>query len=88
MLVMAICIRFFRNQSKRMRYISDASYWVYIIHLPATHFVPGLFHGVAINVFLKFIISSILVTAICFASYHYFVRRSFIGQFLNGKKYK
>ena len=87
MLVMAICIRFFRNQSGRMRYISDASYWVYIIHLPATHFVPGLFHGVAINVFLKFIISSILVTAICFASYHYFVRSTFIGKFLNGRKY-
>ena len=87
MLVMAICIRFFRNQSIRMRYISDASYWVYIIHLPATHFVPGLFHGVAINVFLKFIISSILVTAICFASYHYFVRSTFIGKFLNGRKY-
>ena len=87
MLVMAICIRFFRNQSVRMRYISDASYWVYIIHLPATHFVPGLFHGVAINVFLKFIISSILVTAICFASYHYFVRSTFIGKFLNGRKY-
>ena len=87
MLVMAICIRFFRNQSMKMRYISDASYWVYIIHLPATHFVPGLFHGVAINVFLKFIISSILVTAICFVSYHYFVRSTFIGKFLNGRKY-
>jgi len=87
MLVMAICIRFFRNQSKRMRYISDASYWVYIVHLPATHFVPGLFHGVAINVFLKFIISSILVTVICFASYHFFVRSTFIGKFLNGRKY-
>ena len=87
MLVMAICIRFFRNQSKRMRYISDASYWAYIIHLPVTHFVPGLFHGVAINVFIKFIISSILVTAICFASYHLFVRSTFIGKFLNGRKY-
>ena len=87
MLVMAICIRFFRNQSLRIRYISDASYWVYIIHLPVTHFVPGLFHGVAINVFIKFIISSILVTAICFASYHYVVRSTFIGKFLNGRKY-
>jgi hypothetical protein len=87
MLVMAICLRFFKNQSKRMRYISDASYWVYIIHLPATHFVPGLFHGVAMNVFLKFIISSILVTMICFLSYHYFVRGTFIGKFLNGRKY-
>ena len=70
-----------------MRYISDASYWVYIIHLPATHFAPGLFHGVAMNVFLKFIISSILVTIICFGSYQIFVRNTFIGKFLNGRKY-
>ena len=88
MLVMAICIRLFKNQSKKMRYISDASYWVYIIHLPVTHFVPGLLHGVGLNVFIKFIMSSTLVTIICFASYHYFVRSTFIGKFLNGKKYK
>ena len=87
MLAMAICIRFFKKQSKKMRYISDASYWVYIIHLPATHFAPGLFHGVAMNVFLKFIISSILVTIICFGSYQIFVRNTFIGKFLNGRKY-
>ena len=87
MLVMAICIRLFKNQSKKMRYISDASYWVYIIHLPVTHFVPGLLHGVGLNVFIKFIMSSTLVTIICFASYHYFVRSTFIGNFLNGKKF-
>ena len=87
MFVMAFCIRFFKIQSTRMRYISDASYWVYIIHLPLTHFIPGLLHGVELNVFIKFIISSILVTIICFASYHYFVMKTFIGKFLNGRRY-
>ena len=87
MMAMALCIRFFRIQSDIMRYVSDASYWVYIIHLPLTHFVPGLFHGVIMNVFLKFFISSILITLICFGTYHYFVRSNFIGQFLNGRKY-
>lgn len=84
---MALCIRFFNKQSNTMRYVSDASYWVYIIHLPLTHFVPGLFHDVFMNVFLKFFISSILITIICFGSYYYFVRSTIIGQFLNGRKY-
>ena len=87
MLILAICIRIFNHESKAMRYISDSSYWVYIIHLPLTHFIPGFFHGVNINVFLKFAISSMLITIICFLSYHFFVRSTFIGKFLNGKKY-
>ncbi len=88
MLIMALCIRFFNTGSKTMRYVSDSSYWIYIIHLPLTHFIPGLFHGVNMNVFLKFSISSILITIICLVSYHYVVRGTFIGKFLNGKKYK
>ena len=87
MLVMALCIRFFSTQSKTMRYISDASYWVYIIHLPLTHFIPGLFHGVTMNVFIKFSISSVLITVFAFTSYHFMIRSTFIGQFLNGRKY-
>ena len=87
MLVISISIRFFSTGSKIIRYVSDASYWVYIIHLPVTHFASGLFHGVSMNVFLKFFLSSIVTTLICFFSYHYLVRRNFIGKFLDGRKY-
>ena len=86
-LILSLFLKFFNAESKIMRYISDASYWVYIIHLPLTHFVPGLFHQNNMNVFIKFSVSSIIITFLCFASYHYLIRSTFIGEFLNGKKY-
>ena len=84
---MALFIKFFNKPSKRLRYISDSSYWIYIIHLPLTYFIPAFFHQSEMNVYLKFFVSSILVTAICFFTYHFFVRKTFIVQFLNGRKY-
>jgi len=87
MFYMALFIKFFNKPSKRLRYISDSSYWIYIIHLPLTYFIPAFFHQSEMNVYLKFFVSSILVTAICFFTYHFFVRKTFIGQFLNGRKY-
>ena len=87
MLLLSLFVNIFNTESRRMRYISDASYWVYIIHLPLTHLIPGFFHGSSMNVFLKFGLSSIIITVICFYSYHYLVRATFIGQFLNGRKY-
>ena len=87
MLILSLFLKLCHAESKRMRYISDASYWVYIIHLPLTHFIPGLFHQSNMNVFIKFSISSIIITFICFASYHYLIRSTFIGEFLNGRRY-
>ena len=87
MLVLALFVNLLNGESKRIRYISDASYWVYIIHLPLTHFIPGLFHQSSMNVFLKFTIASVIVTGICFGTYHYLVRSTFIGEILNGRRY-
>jgi len=87
MLVLALFVNLLNGESKRLRYISDASYWVYIIHLPLTHFIPGLFHQSSMNVFLKFTITSAIVTGICFVTYHYLVRSTLIGQILNGRRY-
>ena len=84
---LALFLRFCSEPSKRLRYISDSSYWIYIIHLPLVFFIPAFLHQSEIHVFLKFIISSIVVTVISFFSYHYLVRKTFIGEFLNGKKY-
>lgn len=80
-------IRYAGNHSVRMRYISDASYWVYLIHLPLTGLIPGLiFHWDMPSTF-KFLTVLSGTTVVCFVSYHYLVRASFIGEFLNGRKY-
>ncbi|MCB0488477.1 MAG: acyltransferase family protein [Cyclobacteriaceae bacterium] len=75
------------NYSQRSRYLSDASYWMYLIHLPLTLFVPGLMAGFALPAVVKFLITLMVTFAICLVSYHFLVRSTFVGQFLNGRKY-
>ena len=88
MLVLSFFIRFCSKPSKKLKYISDSAYWIYIIHLPLSFFIPAFFHQSDLHYFIKFLISALIVTIICFSSYHYFIRNSFLGKFLNGKKFK
>ena len=87
MLVLSFFVRFCSKPSKKLKYISDSAYWIYIIHLPLSFFIPAFFHQSNIHYFVKFLISSLIVSIICFSSYHYFIRNSFLGKFLNGKKF-
>lgn len=85
--ITGLFIRYGSKHSAVMRYVSDSSYWVYLLHLPLTAFLPSLLFGVAIPAFLKFVLVVMGTTFLCFATYHYFVRSSVIGEFLNGRKY-
>ena len=85
--ITGLFIRYGSKHSAVMRYVSDSSYWVYLLNLPLTAFLPSLLFGLAIPAFLKFAIVVIGTAFICFATYHFFVRSSFIGKFLNGRKY-
>jgi peptidoglycan/LPS O-acetylase OafA/YrhL len=85
--ITGLFIRFGSNHSLRMRYISDASYWVYLIHFPLTAILPSFLINWNAHASIKFLTVLILTTFICFVTYHYFVRNSFIGKFLNGRKY-
>jgi glucan biosynthesis protein C len=70
-----------------MRYISDASYWVYLVHYTLTIYIAPLLIGWNVHATIKFTTVMISTTIISFATYHYFVRCTFIGKFLNGRKY-
>ena len=85
--ITGLFIRYNSRHSKRMRYISDSSYWVYLIHLPLTQIIPAFIWELPFPALVKFIIVLSLTTLICFVTYHYLVRNTFIGKFLNGKKY-
>ncbi|ULQ52182.1 acyltransferase family protein [Flavihumibacter fluvii] len=75
----------FNYYSKQFNYIMNAAYWVYIIHLPVVAFFPGLVFPLEWPVFVKFMVTLLTTTGICFVSYHFFVRNTFIGKFLTGK---
>lgn len=80
-------IRYASTHSAIMRYVSDSSYWVYLLHLPLTALLPGFLMGFVAPAFVKFLIVMLGTAFVCFVTYHYLVRNTFIGKFLNGRRY-
>lgn len=80
-------LRFFNGYSPVRRYVADASYWIYIAHLPlVAAFQVWVAHW-PLHWTLKYVFVLGASLAILFATYHLFVRSTFIGKMLNGRKY-
>ena len=82
----ALFLNYLNYRSATMRYISDASYWVYLVHLPIVSLIPGYLASFDMSPFLKFTIVLSLTTGIGFLTYHGMVRSTFIGKFLSGRR--
>jgi glucan biosynthesis protein C len=77
---------FFNKQSPIMRYLADASYWIYIWHLPVVFGMSTLLMDVNLHWIVKYP-SILALTLLPFiVSYDLFVRSTIIGKSLNGKK--
>lgn len=79
--------RFLSNPSHRLRYLSDSSYWLYLIHLPLQYELSLYLNGLNLNGFIKFLIYNVISFAILIPSYHYLVRSTWLGLWLNGRRY-
>ena len=85
--VTGLFVRYCAQPSARMRFASDASYWFYLIHLPLTALGAGLLIGSGLPSGIKFALVLGATTSVCWVTYVYLVRGSFVGLFLNGRKY-
>ena len=74
------------KQNKSVRYLSDASYWMYLAHLPLVYFAQGAISQFELNPIAQYILICTAVTAILLASYALAVRRTIVGALLNGRK--
>jgi ABC-type multidrug transport system ATPase subunit/peptidoglycan/LPS O-acetylase OafA/YrhL len=80
-------LRFLSNYSATRRYLADASYWIYLAHLPLVVALQMWVSDWPLHWSVKFPFILVASFAVLFASYHYLVRPTFIGQLLNGRKY-
>jgi ABC-type multidrug transport system ATPase subunit/peptidoglycan/LPS O-acetylase OafA/YrhL len=80
-------LRFLSNYSARRRYIADASYWIYLAHLPVVAAFQVWVGHWPLHWSVKYPLILVASFAVLFLSYHFLVRPSFIGQLLNGRKY-
>lgn len=79
-------VRYLNRQSVIVRYLSDASYWMYIAHLPLVMALQTAFMLADMHWSIKFLLVNILACAVLLATYHYWVRSTWIGWMLNGEK--
>tara|TARA_B100001750_G_C15238456_1_gene461711 strand:- start:53 stop:658 length:606 start_codon:yes stop_codon:yes gene_type:complete len=76
----------FGTYDRRLRFISDGSYWMYLIHLPVVTLITFAMFKWSIVIEVKFLIAVVMTSIICGVTYKYLVRSTPIGFFLNGKR--
>ncbi len=80
-------LRFLSNYSAVRRYIADASYWIYLAHLPVVAAFQVWVGHWPLHWGVKYPFILVASFAVLFLSYHFLVRPTFIGKLLNGRKY-
>ena len=81
-------MRFCSGASALRRYLSDASYFLYLAHLPIVFVLQVLLMNVPLHWSLKFPLIVAIALGVLLAAYHSLVRRTFIGELLNGRRYR
>ena len=80
-------LRFFDYESPWTLYASQSSYWVFLVHLPLVCFAAWWLVPYDIPAMLKFLAAVSFTTVVCFVTYHYWVQRTWVSQFLNGRRF-
>lgn len=70
------------------KYIADSAYWVYLIHLPIVLTTQLVLLDSPIPGYLRFYIVIAVTIILSFSTYQYFIRYSWVGTMLNGKRYR
>ena len=83
---MGLCLRFLSGHSAIRRYLADASYWVYILHLPLVMLAQVWVQDWAGPWWLKLGGVSLGVFAVCLVTYELLIRHTFMGWWLNGRR--
>lgn len=85
--LLGLFLRYFEKPLLLARYMADASYWMYLVHLPCTIVLPACLMSLPLPTFLKFSVVVGVTMCVTIVTYHYWVRATVIGEVLNGRRY-
>jgi glucans biosynthesis protein C len=84
--VIGVALRFLSGFSATRRYVADASYWLYLIHLPIVMALQVAVFSYDWPSLAKFATILLVAVPTMLVSYQLFVRYSIIGAVLNGRR--
>jgi hypothetical protein len=86
--LIGLFIRYLPNQNRFLRYVSESSYWVYLVHMLGTIGFGVLLYHAPFGVAGKMAINILATTLVCIVSYQVLVRYTPISTLLNGHRYR
>lgn len=84
--LIGLALRHLNRRSAVLRYLSDSSYWVYLVHMLGTIGFGALLYGAPLPAEVKMLLNIVATTVMGLATYQLFVRNTAVGQLLNGKR--
>jgi len=86
-LFLGSALRFFDRESPWIQYVSQSSYWVFLVHLPLVCFAGWWLVQFDLPAGIKFLAVCGFTAVAGFLSFHYWVQRTWISDFLHGRRF-
>ena len=80
-------VRWFAQPSPAIRYVADASYWIYIVHLPVVVALQVWLVRLAWPAWVQVPLVVAATVILLLAVYHAGVRYTWVGAWLNGRRH-
>lgn len=84
------CMGLFRSlltrENKTIRWLSDASYWLYVSHLPLVILAQLWVRDWPLAGTIKFLLVNVVIIGFLLLTYQWMVRYTWLGTLLNGKR--
>jgi glucan biosynthesis protein C len=84
--LIGLVLRFLNAHSPVRRYLADASYWIYIVHLPLVMAAQVIASRYQAPWWVEYPLVLAAALAVSILSYQLLVRRTWIGAWLNGRR--
>jgi glucan biosynthesis protein C len=84
--LLGLALRTLNRHSATLQYLSESSYWVYLVHMLGTIGFGALLYGAPLPAEVKMLLNIAATTVMGLATYQLFVRHTAIGQLLNGRR--
>jgi glucan biosynthesis protein C len=84
--ILGACVRYGGRPRPWVRSLSDAAYWIYLVHLPITIWTVGALARTNWPALVKFIVVVTVTSVVSAGTYFLWVRSSVIGTLLNGRR--
>jgi glucan biosynthesis protein C len=79
----------YNEDTPRTRLLAQSAYWVYLLHMPVILFVGNVLMNLPVDItaYGRLFINMAVTTWICFGTYKWLVRGTWLGALLNGRRY-